>query len=256
MSLRFDPKADIILCFEHDAQYMEEFLDFMVSLTTPAIRVVRYLQEEDFSSYTNFRCICIRRIPEGLLYDLTARVVFVNTEQLTAPRNMAEFQHFTRRADIQTFDYSKANIRLSGLAQHFFFPLLENAAETQRLRALIQSSKVTHDVAVVGTPTTRRFGVLEELYKSGLDVVFIQGFGESRDRRVAECKVLLNLHAFAEFLLYEPLRCDRWVYAGMTVVTEPCLDTDAVPVGVRTTPSHSPADIVATLREVLMEKSV
>lgn len=256
MTLLLDPEADIILCHEHDAMYMEEFLDFMVTLTTPAIRLVRYLQEEDFSPYTNLRCICVRRIPEGLLHDLTARVVFVNTEQLTAPRNMAEFQHFTRRADIHTFDYSKANIRMSGQSRHFFFPLLENAAETERLRAMILSSKVTHDVAVVGTPTTRRFGVLEELYKAGLDVVFIQGFGESRDRRIAECKVLLNLHAFAEFVLYEPLRCDRWVHAGMTVVTEPCLDMDAIPAGVRTTPSHSAADIVATLRAVLMEKYV
>jgi hypothetical protein len=253
MALMLDPEHDVVLCHMHDAMYMEEFLTFIITLTRPPLPIVRYIEYEEFAHCAGRRNICVRRIPECLLRDGSASIVYVNTEQLSAAKNLAEFHRFTRRPDIDTFDYSKANIRLSGSPRHFYFPLLENATETEQLLTILRSTPKTHDVAVLGTPTARRLGILQELQSSGVDVVFIQGFLESRDRRIAECRVLLNLHAMPDFTLYEPLRCDRWVHAGMVVVTEPCSDADALPPCVRVTNSSSSVDIISTLVHVLEE---
>ena len=38
---------------------------------------------------------------------------------------------------------------------------------------------------------------------------------------MASAKILLNLHFNEDYHIFEHLRCDRWVLAGMIVMTEP-----------------------------------
>ena len=50
--------------------------------------------------------------------------------------------------------------------------------------------------------------------------MIVSAWGDERDRLIAQGKVLLNIHCKKSFLIYESLRCDRWLFAGMPVVSE------------------------------------
>jgi hypothetical protein len=257
--LELNSDTDIILCELADSQFMEEYLRFIIQKTTPALPLFLYYIDSDTSLIYDLkrmypertRYVCVRRVPDALLKDTKASIVFINTEQLTAPHKLREFKLFTKRPDIQTFDYSKANMRISKLPRHGHLPLEENKEETMELKAMMAVAyRYPRKIAVVGSPTDRRLRLVEQLSLQGMDVVFIQGFGTERDELIAECAVLLNLHAFPEYTLYESLRCDRWLYAGMPVVTEPCSDMESIPSGVVVAASASVNDIASALSEV------
>ena len=90
------------------------------------------------------------------------------------------------------------------------------------------------EIACIGSPTQYRIDIIAGLRARGMLIDFIQGFGEARDRRVAACKLLLNLHAGRAYRLWEPLRCARWLFAGMPIASESC--DDAVPDEVHVVP--------------------
>jgi hypothetical protein len=257
LDLQLEPERDMVLCRIDEAKFMEEFLRFIVQKTSPPLKLVLYTKSGDgfpeIDAHSG-RFICVRRVPDRLLHDPTASIVFINTEQLTAPHNIKEFRVYTRRPDVAVFDYCKANMRLSGLTRHGHFPLEENAEETKELKAILHAvggARCTHDAAVVGSPTGRRLTMVKALISAGLDVVFIKGFGVERDERIAACRVLLNLHAYSNFTLYEALRCDRWLYAGMPIVTEPCLDATAIPPGVVVVNGGRTGDVVDAVRQAI-----
>lgn len=184
------------------------------------------------------RYICVRRIPEEIL-PVGARIVFVNTEQLTVPAKLAEYNAFLRSArtkwpDLEVWDYSLENIRIGNQPGAVYVPVIENALESQKLRGMIQRARMspqTYDVACVGTPTSYRMRIVKDLQGKGIKIDFIHGsWADERDERIARCKVLLNLHADSTYNLYEPIRCERWRFVGMPIVSEPCVDP--VPPGV------------------------
>ena len=64
----------------------------------------------------------------------------------------------------------------------------------------------------------------------GLNIDYIQGFGAERDIKIGKSRILLNIHLQKEWKIYESLRCERWRFAGMPIVSETCF-------------SYSPEDI-------------
>jgi glycosyltransferase involved in cell wall biosynthesis len=204
-----------ILCHESEYKYMKEYVESF------AEEVVQYNNETKFEE-GHYRCI--RRIP-----DLPAgsTVEFVNTEQLCVPEKMSEYTATVKRAD-KIFDYSESNIKLTGKGT--YLPYKERPEETEKLRGYLDVPK-EFDVVVVGTHSERRKKIIDELRSQFLRVDWITNlFGDERDIRIGKAHILLNLHYSDSYQEFESIRCNRWKWAGMRILTEPCNAPDGISV--------------------------
>jgi hypothetical protein len=51
-------------------------------------------------------------------------------------------------------------------------------------------------------------------------------YGEERDKELAKCKILLNIHAFSDYNVFENARCEPWLAIGVPIISENSLDND------------------------------
>ena len=58
-----------------------------------------------------------------------------------------------------------------------------------------------------------------------INIIFISNiFGDARDKIIGKAKILLNIHGEDNFKIYENIRCERWRFAGITIISENCID--------------------------------
>lgn len=101
------------------------------------------------------------------------------------------------------------------------FPLIIDKDDINKLKSLTNEYK--YDVAFCGYLTPRRIHIINEIRKNGINIVVMdKEFGQSRDKIIAQSKILLNIHAYPGSRAYENIRCDRWFAAGKIVLTEDC----------------------------------
>ena len=156
----------------------------------------------------------------------------INTEQLCEKEKeaafVAEFNRLSARVGykVEIIDYSPTNISI--LEKHGFVCLLHlyETPETEKnyLRNLLYTTKKTFDIGFVGSLNPRRAFVIEKLKESGYKVLIINQYGDARDRLIAKCKVLLNIHYESFYNIFETIRCNRWLAAGMPVISESSID--------------------------------
>ena len=255
-TLLINPDVDVVICHTFDEPYMREYIQAVAGRAP----IVLYSTHGGVLVDRSKRYICIRRVPFDKLPPQTdVPVVFINTEQLSVPWKFSEYCEFVASPRVgSVYDYSLENIRIANgnstrlLANHL--PLLESTDETACLRAFMAEYRAVPregraEIACIGSPTQYRIDIIAGLRARGMLIDFIQGFGEARDRRVAACKLLLNLHAGRAYRLWEPLRCARWLFAGMPIASESC--DDAVPDEVHVVPVADLNALVVRLRTIL-----
>ena len=203
----------VILSNKSEFKYFKEYVKSFAGTD----EVVLYDSSTPKFTDNNFY-LCIRRVPFDIL-PAECKIGFLNTEQLCIPSKLSEYKTYLRDG-IDLFDYSKANITEKGT----YLPYNEVLSETEFLKSCIVPDK-KFNIAVIGTPTPYRMNIIQEIRVAGYTVDFINEFDEPRDKRVGQCSVLLNLHADKEYTIYESVRCERWRFAGMPIITMPCSDT-------------------------------
>lgn len=114
------------------------------------------------------------------------------------------------------------NMKLSQQIQ--VIPCLIDKDETCYLRELISNTEIKYDVAFCGLLIGRRLELFNNLKSAGLSVIDATAWGLVRDTKIASARILLNIHVYEEYKMYECIRCDRWLAAGKLVVTENCLE--------------------------------
>ena len=104
-------------------------------------------------------------------------------------------------------------------------------ADVAHLRELLAAAvEPAYDFALVGCTSPRRRSIVAKLHSAGLTTVVIQAsFGDARDRQIANARALLNLHYAEDYWVYEAVRCNRWIAAGLAVVTEDCVNPSEIP---------------------------
>jgi len=203
----------VILANKSEFKYFTEYVNSFAGTD----EVVLYDSDTPKFTENNFY-LCIRRVPFELLPS-ECKIGFLNTEQLCIAHKLSEYKSYLRD-DVDVYDYSQANITDRGT----YLPYNELASETEFLKSCIVPNK-KFNIAIIGTPTPYRLNIINDIQRAGYTVDFINEFGESRDKRVGQCSVLLNLHADKEYTIYESVRCERWRFAGMPIITVPCSDT-------------------------------
>ena len=224
-----------ILCHAEDFPYVEDYINNFKGTNT----VIQYTQATPPFTENQYY-MCVRRVPFGLL-PKECKIGFVNTEQLSDPGKYEDYKKYVKEG-IEVFDFSYGNIKISHTGEHL--PYIENPEETEKLKEFMKAPK-KYNIAVIGTPTTYRTEFITSLRKVGFIINYICEFGDARDKQIGECSILLNLHALKDYSVYETVRCERWRFAGMQIVSEDC--TDTVPSGIVTS---SRDDMVSTLTNI------
>jgi hypothetical protein len=156
----------------------------------------------------------------------------INMEQMTiVKRNKLTQWHLDN--NVKVIDYSIENIQLlqtvnpDSVINHI--PYQFNPNEINKLKQYMNISKL-FDVAYCGCMSPRRKKILNDLRDNGISVYEISAWGDHRDRSIPMCKILINIHFDDDYNIYESLRCDRWAFAKMPVVSEDSIYTELLDV--------------------------
>jgi hypothetical protein len=207
--------------------YFEDYIESLKTILP--LHVVLYDKSETIILDPTRDYIFIQYFPEKYARHGN-RVYFLNTEQLSRfadflPDQLARFHGYSK---LQVMDYSSEHIQImkslgiSGM--HLPYVLYES--EQSRLLEYIKQEPKQYDFAFTGTMSVRRFMLLERIRNLGFRVHVIEGWNEKRDTQIAQCRALINIHFEDSYTIYESIRCDRWIFAGMRVLTE-CSTTDS-----------------------------
>lgn len=174
--------------------------------------------------------IVIRYYNEDLL---PSSFIYYNTEQLTSKKNKIKVDtiiRFIKAYNVkEVWDYSKINIEI--FKQHHsidakYVPLQTPKWYSDKLREF-RNEGILYDVGFCGCITPRRKLILNKLSEKGIKLkVIVNVFGDERDRELAKCKILLNIHAQDDYNVFESARCDAWLSIGVPIVSENSLDND------------------------------
>ena len=235
-SLNWETK---IVCYIHDYIYLKEYIDSIF----PNNEVIIYNKSDAYFT-GNYNYISIRRIPyinsspnppiyikdekkpNNIVFNSLpyfsneCKVGFLNTEHNTDHVNLNYNKMYINNS-IDYYDYSLSNINIFGRGT--YLPYKNNPNEINKLINFINKPK-KFDVCLVGTKSERRNIIVEQIKCNNITIDYIQGFGGERDERIGRCKILLNIHMYDNWKVYEEIRCERWRFAGMTIISEKCID--------------------------------
>jgi hypothetical protein len=128
----------------------------------------------------------------------------------------------------------------NGINNTVHLPYAYNKTEVNILKQIKKETIVLYDFGIICssdilttdldklTPPRRR-RLVKKLISNGFKINIITGFGEQRDREIAKCRQLLNIHGqlFEEqTMIFEHLRCNRLLYAGYNILSETSHDMD------------------------------
>jgi Glycosyl transferase family 2 len=156
-------------------------------------------------------------------------IYFWNTEQLTVSKNLDKINTLH---NIPILDYSTLNLSL--MVNHkptYYLPYQYNDTEIITLKFLISKNQKLYDVAFCGLVTPKRQFILDLLKNNNIKVnIICEKWNYERDIEISKAKILLNIHADDNSHIYESIRCDRWAFAGMIVISEDCLDQNELDI--------------------------
>lgn len=170
------------------------------------------------------------------------RFVFLNVEMLTEQSRIDHIIEFLKR-DIQVIDYSEANInwmykaikhyRINYSKKILWFPYQFNKKENDILTLPLNSENeyeydigminayVKPDSSVDSSNTYRRNDIWELLKNhSNIKALNIMGWGNDRDKQINKCRIILNIHHFQCFRIFENIRCDRLIFANKFIISD------------------------------------
>ncbi|NBP58497.1 hypothetical protein EBU71_18570, partial [bacterium] len=106
-----------------------------------------------------------------------------------------------------------------------YVPFVFQPQYIDKLRSF-RTQPITHDICFVGSMNPRRQKILTELQKSYKVLVLRNNYGDDRDKQIARCKMLLNIHYSDNYKIFEVFRCGPWLEIGLPVLSEVSVDMD------------------------------
>ena len=169
------------------------------------------------------------------------RFIFLNVENLT---EQLRWNHVLRLLEhnVRVADYSPANIRIIEsflkdptnklidyshtpiLLPYLFNPVenlvLKNTDHVYEYDVGIVNACPKKDDSVSSHLTYKRTNIWNQMVASGWNCVNIMGWGQERDDLIRKCKVIVNVHHFECYTIFQHIRCDRLLFADKLVVSE------------------------------------
>jgi hypothetical protein len=153
--------------------------------------------------------------------------ILYNVEQCTDGRHLTRVSNVAKRPTIsEVWDYSTVNVerlKCKGvIARHVSFTFSKAYLDTLRS----YRNNLFYDFGFVGDVNPRRRKILDELSKKYKVRILRKVFGTARDKELANCKFLLNIHYSDHYNIFEIFRCGPWLEIGVPVISEVSLDID------------------------------
>jgi len=219
LPLRYKHKT-LVLCLAWERPYFVDHAqgtDFVVAFSNKTI--VESCSPNDVLKNGYTEIIAMRR-PELLrpfvhlgLQGLKLSVY--QTEQMSVSEHKRAFISSAKSLGLSTlnvYDYSLYNI--SQYADHNFLTsfLPVETPEKKTLEALIAKTPKEYDFAHVGQLTSRRKKILDSIKEFGYTINIIENkWSLNRDKEIAKCKALLNIHQTDEHKVFETCRASRFL---------------------------------------------
>ena len=142
--------------------------------------------------------------------------------------------------DMKIYDYSLANIKIlkdNDIINVEHLPYNKTNNENTLLTNLYDNTEKVYDFGLIvydyqkrdNTHVDRKSAVIHYLQDHGFSVYLITGWGIERDRELAKCKIILNIHGvhYGECInIFEHVRCDRLLHAGFKILSEESYELD------------------------------
>jgi hypothetical protein len=178
----------------------------------------------------------------------TDRVVYLNVEMLSESIRMEHILELIKKG-IQIADYSIVNIIfLKEYAKEHNIPITKEVIYLPyqyNLRDQVQlqniDDKYDYDIGIINAlpkqddsvnkvNTYRRTKMWNDLQKTEWKCINIMGWGKERDELIKRCKVIINVHHFEAFNIFEHIRCDRMIWAKKIIVSDNSLGMDKLDI--------------------------
>lgn len=145
---------------------------------------------------------------------------FFNTEQLSRVVYHERVDKVVA-GSIKTIDYCRANALHGNMHNPQYDPLI--LPILFRRDALIDRPEKEYDISFIGYVTPRRKEILDGLKQLGYDVRLVESFDRTEKlQEVLKSRILLNIHAGDDYIVFEYPRCSIPVFNGQLVVSEEC----------------------------------
>ena len=167
----------------------------------------------DNVSARNFK-VCYKESMISINNDIDNVKYIINMEQC----NDKNIELWLSKGKI-VLNYNLYHINKIKNENHLYLPYQINIEETSKLGKFCQTKK-EYDVVICSVNSKRRSNIYYDLYKRGVNVKNVKGWGDNRDIEIGKGKILLNIHFNHEYKINESLRCDRWATSGLLVITE------------------------------------
>jgi hypothetical protein len=175
----------------------------------------------------------------------SGRIVFLNVEMLSEDTRMNQVISLIT-AGIPILDYSLSNMtflklymednKIQSNVSTIYLPYQYNLRDQMQLENI--DGVYTYDVGIINALpkqdasvnsklTYRRTRLWEQLQATGWKCINILGWGAERDELLKRCKVIINIHHFECFNIFEQIRCDRLIFAKKLVVSDKSVFTES-----------------------------
>jgi hypothetical protein len=188
----------------------------------------------------------IQHLVDGMLS--SDRVVYLNVEMLSESIRMDHILGLIKKG-IQIADYSMVNIIfLKEYAKEHNIPITKEVIYLPyqyNLRDQVQlqniDDKYEYDIGIINAlpkqddsvnkvNTYRRTKIWNDLQNTKWKCINILGWGKERDELIKRCKVIINVHHFEAFNIFEHIRCDRMIWAKKIIVSDNSLGMDKLDI--------------------------
>ena len=122
-------------------------------------------------------------------------------------------------------DYSQQNIKIIEQNQYiainhistYHIPYQYRESDIQFLKSVATKEK---KFFMCGGMSERRTNIITDMMDNGIKITPVNGFHEQRDRQMMQYKIMINICTHDSYTIYEHIRCDRLIFAGMVIVSE------------------------------------
>jgi hypothetical protein len=212
----------LLYCEKGHFPFFEDYVNTFINQLNLQLMIVDNYETVNYNQ-DDFYFFLVK-LPQRAFSHPRIKAIYINTEQLSRKSYLTYCQTISKY-NIPIIDYSEGN--------HSFMPnstLLRYQYHPEEINRLSLPTDKIYDVAFVGYISSRREKILNQLKNDGLQVRVVNGWLESRDKEICKAKVLLNIHYNEEYNVYEALRCDRFLFSGMIVVTETSICQELIDV--------------------------
>jgi GR25 family glycosyltransferase involved in LPS biosynthesis len=183
--------------------------------------------------------IFIHTIFDESVFNWECNINYLNTEPLNLDARLGTVLYFYNKYPQlkKVYDYSLANIIIlneRGITNTFHLEYSYEPMEIDFLKTVYSQTEKEYDFGIMcsgAVPTNnvneltppRRKSVVKYLLSNNFTVNIISGWGESRDREIAKCVTILNIHGQHGEIpstIFEHIRCNRLLYAGIPILSE------------------------------------